>query len=91
MEIINLLLEKLFMGGVEGWVSILLLIVIALGYLYKRQYDNYNKLLKQYHDLNHEYSEKLIELVEKSHEAQTLTTQSLNEIRIVLAEIKAKQ
>ena len=90
-EAINTILTKIFGGGPESIIAILIALLMITGYIIYVMFQDRQKLLLEQKNITDKYNEKLIEIIEKSHTTHSLTTQAIHEIRIVLAEIKAKQ
>jgi cell division protein FtsL len=90
-EAINTILTKIFGGGPESIIAILIALLLGAIYVIVFMFQDRQKQLIEQQNITEKYNEKLIEIIEKSHTTHSLTTQAIHEIRIVLAEIKAKQ
>ena len=91
MDAINTFLTYVFGGGPESIVAILMAIIAGMGWFIHSTIKERRRLLDEQKELTQKYNDKLLEVIEKSHTTQSLTTGAINEIRVVLAEIKAKQ
>lgn len=91
MDTINTIVTNIFAGGPESIIAILLLIIAAMSWFVFNSLKERQKILSEQNELSEKYNNKLIEVIEKSHQSHSLTTSAINEIRIVLAEIKARQ
>lgn len=91
MDVINTFLTYIFGGGPESIIAILLMIIAGMGWFIHSNVKERKRLLDEQKDLTQKYNNKLLDVIEKSHATQSLTTGAINEIRVVLAEIKAKQ
>jgi len=91
MDVINTFLTYIFGGGPESIIAILMAIIAGMGWFISSNVKERKRLLEEQKILTQKYNDKLLEVIEKSHTTQSLTTGAINEIRVVLAEIKAKQ
>jgi hypothetical protein len=91
IEFFTLVLTKIFSGGPESTIAILIFIIIGISWFVYHLISERKKLITERNEIVEKYNEKLVEIIDKSHASQSITTSAIHEIRIVLAEIKARQ
>lgn len=95
------LLNRVFSGGPEAMIALLMLILIVLGYVVKRIYDReverskeqserIKDLEKQLTDLNKTYHDKLESVLDKYHENTRVQMESFNKVNETLTKIMIK-
>lgn len=95
------LLERVFSGGPEAMIALLMLVIIVLGYVVKRIYDReverskeqgerIKDLEKQLSELNRSYHDKLESVLDKYHENTRVQMESFNKVNETLTKIMIK-
>lgn len=95
------LIARVFSGGPEAMIALLMLVSIVLGYVVKRIYDReverskeqadrIRDLEKQLGDLNKIYHDKLESVLDKYHENTRVQMDSFNKINETLTKIMLK-
>lgn len=84
----NDLLSKIFSGGFESTIAILLLILLIMIYIYFQKIIQYNYLNSKYDDLIKQYQVGLIKILDSNNKAQNRTKETFSKVSEVIKEIR---
>ena len=79
MDILNTLVGEIVKGGPGAIIGILLAIIAGMGYV-----------IKKLHDANNKKDEKIEKIFDDYHKGNLTMVETLNGLKMVLVEIKAK-
>ena len=91
MELVKGLIAAITSDPATGGIfAVLILGIIGMAYISLRLL-NHAKAVQSAHDkMVTEYTDNLLEVINKSHERDQITTQALTDIRLVLAQMQGR-
>ena len=91
MEILKGIIAVLITDPATGGIfAVLILGIVGMGYFgFRTQKQNVDQS-KNHDKMVEEYTKNLIEVINKSHERDKITTKALQDIRLVLAEMQGR-